>query len=54
MKLIKEQMYFLYDGYYSYTTVLGAPKKIWKFKEISKATYDNIADKQSGKYYFIK
>lgn len=53
-EIIKEQMYFLYDGYYSYTTVLGAPKKIWKFKEISKATYDNIADKQSGKYYFIK
>ena len=53
-EIIKHQMYLLYDGYYSYTTVLGASKKIWKFKEISRSTYDNIADKQNGKYYFIK
>lgn len=53
-EFIRNQMYVVFDGYYSYTTVMGAPKKIWKFKEISKDLYDKIEAKQLGKYYFIK
>ncbi|EKE03964.1 MAG: hypothetical protein ACD_20C00124G0016 [uncultured bacterium] len=44
-EMIRQQMYLVYSGYYTYRTVLGASKKVWKFKEVE--------NHENRKYYFI-
>lgn len=49
---IKDNMFIVFEGYYTYTNTLGVSRKIYKFKEVPQAEYWNRV--QYKKYYFIK
>lgn len=48
---IKDNLFMVFDGYYSYKNALGIVNKIYKFKEIPQKEYWNRIRPQ--KYYFI-
>ena len=48
---IKDNLFMVFDGYYSYKNALGIVNKIYKFKEIPQEEYWNRIRPQ--KYYFI-
>lgn len=48
---IKDNMFIVFEGYYTYTNTLGVSRKIYKFKEIPQEEYWNRIRPQ--KYYFI-
>lgn len=48
---IKDNLFVAFEGYYTYTNVLGANRKIYRFKEIPQSEYWNRV--QTNKYYFI-
>lgn len=50
---IKDNMFIVFEGYYTYTNTLGVSRKIYKFKEIPQAEYCNRIQ-QNKTYYFIK
>lgn len=49
---IKDNMFIVFEGYYTYTNTLGVSRKIYKFKEVPQAEYWNRA--KTNRYYFIK
>lgn len=49
---IKDNLFMVFDGYYSYKNALGIVNKIYKFKEVPQAEYWNRA--KTNRYYFIK
>lgn len=49
---IKDNMFIVFEGYYTYTNTLGVSRKIYKFKEIPQAEYWNRI--KNNEYYFIK
>ena len=48
---IKDHLFMVFEGYYTYTTPMGISRKIYKFKEVPKEEYLNRT--QTQKYYFI-
>lgn len=49
---IKDNLFMVFDGYYSYKNALGIVNKIYKFKEVPESEYWNRVQKKE--YYFIK
>lgn len=52
-ELIQNDMYFIYQGHYSYVNTLGARNTVYKFKEISKNEYNGYLNKSYKGLYFI-
>lgn len=49
---IKDNLFIVFEGYYTYMNTLGVNKKIYKFKEVPKSEYLNRINQH--KYYFLK
>lgn len=49
---IKDNLFIVFEGYYSYINALGGNRKIYKFKEVPQSEYWNRVNQH--KYYFIK
>ena len=49
---IKENLFIVFEGYYSYINTLGVNRKIYKFKEVPQAEYWNRV--KTNIFYFIK
>lgn len=52
-ELIHNDMYFVYQGHYSYINALGTKNTVYRFKEISKNEYNIYLNKSSKGLYFI-
>lgn len=52
-ELIQSDMYFIYQGLYSYVNALGARNTVYKFKEISKNEYNAYLNKSTKGLYFV-
>lgn len=52
-ELIHNDMYFVYQGHYSYINALGTKNTVYRFKEISKNEYKSYLNKSSKGLYFI-
>lgn len=49
---IKDNLFIVFEGYYTYMNAFGVNKKIYKFKEVPQSEYWNRIN--SLKYYFIR